>query len=468
MSESDLFYLSIGFFSSSILLMAIMFQRRQRFRQKVINKVTKQARDIRFEARDYEKRAIEHGDKVREEAEQMLASAEARVERLKSSDKEIQTRLREARALIEDITDKSCQHAADIELLTEDELMSSQSYRDDRKAIKARLKKLATDAIDNVKGHNSDVNIGKFVAISAKADMAGALLLSVVEMLCSKATANNGHLAAEKLAETIIATEALVKSIDSRARINDEFKSLLMKRLEIELNFKKAKQIAKEEQRELREQQREEKRARDEAMKAQKEAEKEEQIKAEAIAKLEQEMAEKSEQERAAYQEQLVALKFELALAHEKMERAKSRAQETKQGHVYVISNIGSFGKDVLKIGMTRRLEPMDRVKELGDASVPFTFDVHALIESDDAPALESELHRVFEKRRLNRVNRRKEFFRVSIDDIEKKLESLEINALLNKVPSADEYYQSLKIEGGERSHPVEQKDSDAETLSSP
>ena len=385
-----------------------------------------------------------------QEANDREAAAEARIERLKDADKELRARLKESRALIDDITDKSCQHAADIELLSEDELRSSKSYVDDRKEVKARLKKLATDAIDNVRGYNSDVNVGKFVAISAKADMAGALLLSVVEMLCSKVTANSGHLAAEKLAETIIATEALVKSIDSRAEINSEMKALLMKRLEIEINYKKAKQIAKEEQRELREQQREEKRAREEALKAQKQAEIEERIKAEAIAKLEAEMAETSEQERLAYQEQLDALKSELALAHEKMERAKSRAQETKQGHVYIISNIGSFGQDILKIGMTRRLEPMDRVKELGDASVPFIFDVHALIESDDAPSLEARLHRVFEKQRLNRVNKRKEFFRVSIAEIEKELDKMDVDALISRVPSADEYYQSIKIAGKE------------------
>lgn len=142
------------------------------------------------------------------------AASDARIARLKEADKEIRARLKESRALIDDITDRSCQHAADIELLTEEDLQSSKSYVDDRKAVKARLKKLAIDAIDNVRGHNADVNVGKFVAISAKADMAGALLLSVVEMLCSKVTANSGHLAAEKLAETIIATEALVKAID--------------------------------------------------------------------------------------------------------------------------------------------------------------------------------------------------------------------------------------------------------------
>ena len=92
---------------------------------------------------------------------------------------------------------------------------------------------------------------------------------------------------------------------------------------------------------------------------------------------------------------------------------------------------------------------PMDRVRELGDASVPFTFDVHALIESDDAPNLESVLHNVFDNRRVNKVNRRKEYFNVSINDIELELEKLEINALINKVASADEYYQSIKLSSG-------------------
>ena len=157
-------------------------------------------------------------------------------------------------------------------------------------------------------------------------------------------------------------------------------------------------------------------------------------------------MAEQSESERAAHQEELARLKTELEEAHQKFERAKSRAQETKQGHVYIISNIGSFGKDVLKIGMTRRLDPMDRVKELGDASVPFTFDVHAFIESDNAPNLESMLHNVFDHRRVNKINRRKEYFNVSLDEIEKELERLDINALINKTASADEYYQTLKV----------------------
>ena len=380
------------------------------------------------------------------EAEQEVIPFHERIERLKLADKEITSRLKQSRSLIEDITDKSCSHAADVELLTEEDLLSSQSYQEDRKEVKTKLKKLAVDAIDGVRGSNSNVNIGKFVSISAKADMAGALLLTTVEMLCTKINANNGHQALEKLSESIIATEALIKCFDSRATINNEFNNLLLKRLEIEIHFKKAKQIAKEEQRELREQEREEKKAIQEAERIQKEAEKEERIKREAIDELEKKMAVQTESERATHQEELERLKSELEAVHQKFERAKSRAQETRQGHVYIISNIGSFGEGILKIGMTRRMEPMDRVKELGDASVPFTFDVHALIESDDAPNLETTLHKVFDDRRVNKVNRRKEYFNINIEDIERELEALKINALINKVAGADEYYQSLKL----------------------
>lgn len=447
MIDKNLLIVGIALCIIGLVLIIFIIKRRK----SILDKAIKEAGSIISQNRNKASELINSAEKKKnellEEAEQGVIPFQERVERLKVADKEITARLKQSREIIEDITDKSCSHAADIELLTEEDLLSSQSYQEDRKEVKTKLKKLAVNAIDGVKGSNSNVNIGKFVSISAKADMAGALLLTTVEMLCTKTNANNGHQALEKLSESIIATEALIKCVDSRATINEEFKSLLIKRLEIEIHFKKAKQLAKEEQRELREQEREEKKAREEAEKIQKEAEKEELIKSKAIAELEKKMAEKSDTEKAAYQEELDSLKAELEEAHQKFERARSRAQETKQGHVYVISNIGSFGKDVLKIGMTRRMEPMDRVKELGDASVPFTFDVHALIESDDAPNLESILHKVFDHKRVNKVNRRKEYFNVNIDEIEQELKNLDINALINKVASADEYYQSIQRE---------------------
>ena len=101
-----------------------------------------------------------------------------------------------------------------------------------------------------------------------------------------------------------------------------------------------------------------------------------------------------------------------------------SRAQMTRSGHVYVISNIGSFGHNVYKVGMTRRLEPMDRVKELGDASVPFPFDVHAMIFTEDAPGLESAIHKRIEEHRLNRVNLRREFFALTLTELQGEAET--------------------------------------------
>ena len=139
-------------------------------------------------------------------------------------------------------------------------------------------------------------------------------------------------------------------------------------------------------------------------------------------------------------------LEKSLEEAHSKNERAKSMAQQTRSGHVYIISNIGSFGEDVYKIGMTRRLEPLDRVKELGDASVPFTFDVHAMIYSEDAPTLEKVLHDKFAGKRVNMVNHRKEFFGVPIDDIEKEVLKIDSSAEFVKTIEAQEYTETKAI----------------------
>ena len=140
------------------------------------------------------------------------------------------------------------------------------------------------------------------------------------------------------------------------------------------------------------------------------------------------------------------ALKQRLAEAEANSQRAISQAQLTKSGHVYVISNIGSFGQEVYKVGLTRRLEPLDRVKELGDASVPFPFDVHMMFSSDDAPKLERTLHHALHKNRLNRVNPRKEFFRSSIDEIRRIVEENHGEVQYQADPEALEYRQSLEI----------------------
>jgi hypothetical protein len=122
-------------------------------------------------------------------------------------------------------------------------------------------------------------------------------------------------------------------------------------------------------------------------------------------------------------------------------------AQQTKSGHVYIISNIGSFGEDVFKIGMTRRLEPLDRVKELGDASVPFEFDVHAMIYSRNAPKLETDLHRHFIASQVNKVNPRKEFFRISLAELKEKVEKMGVETKWTIAAEARQYRETLAIE---------------------
>lgn len=145
-----------------------------------------------------------------------------------------------------------------------------------------------------------------------------------------------------------------------------------------------------------------------------------------------------------AYAKQIEVLEKDLSEAHAKAERAKAMAEQTRSGYVYVISNIGSFGEGIVKIGLTRRLDPLDRVRELGDASVPFTFDVHAVIYSDDAPSLEKALHNTFETTRINAQNLRKEFFRASIDEVEAMVKRLAPAATFLKDVEAQEYRETL------------------------
>ena len=144
--------------------------------------------------------------------------------------------------------------------------------------------------------------------------------------------------------------------------------------------------------------------------------------------------------------EEILLLQEQLHEAEQKKERALSRSQLTRSGHVYVISNVGSFGENIYKIGLTRRLEPIDRVKELGDASVPFSFDIHAMIYSENAPELENELHRLFDGQRVNMMNTRKEFFRVALDQIEKAVKARNSEIEFTKVAEAREYRETVAL----------------------
>lgn len=216
-------------------------------------------------------------------------------------------------------------------------------------------------------------------------------------------------------------------------------------KLQYQYTLKKQEEIA--EQKLIKEQIREEQRAIKEFEKAIAEAEKEEKMYRNLLDKAQQELAQANEQERSEMEQRIAILEQQLAEAEAKEERAKSMAEQTRKGHVYVISNIGSFGEGVYKIGLTRRLEPMDRVKELGDASVPFPFDVHAMIYTDDAPALETALHREFHSQRVNAINLRKEFFSVDLEEIKDAVEKIAgVDAQFKMTALAEDYYESLRL----------------------
>ena len=239
------------------------------------------------------------------------------------------------------------------------------------------------------------------------------------------------------------------------ARIAPEFLDARLEELKWGTIVTELKVQAQEEQRRLREQMREEERARREYERAMKDAAKEEEMLRKAMEKAQQQIATANEAKKAEFEAKLADLQKRLDEAEERSKRALSMAQQTKRGNVYVISNIGSFGENVYKVGMTRRLDPMDRVKELGDASVPFPFDVHAVIESDDAPALETELHRALALMQVNKVNPRKEFFRVQLADIRTLVERAGLKASWTIEAAAAEYRETMKIEEDMRNDPA-------------
>lgn len=224
--------------------------------------------------------------------------------------------------------------------------------------------------------------------------------------------------------------------------ISHGYYQLKLNELRLTHEYAEKKQKEKEEQQEIKRQMREEVKLAQEMEKALKEEDKYNKM----LEKARKEAEKASGAKLQSLKERIAELDGELALAHEKSERAKSMAEQTKRGHVYVISNVGSFGENVYKVGMTRRLEPMDRVKELGDASVPFTFDVHAMIHCEDAPALENSIHKRFDELRLNLVNRRKEFFRVSLEDIKNEVFKISPEAEFIETAEARDYRESQAI----------------------
>ena len=227
--------------------------------------------------------------------------------------------------------------------------------------------------------------------------------------------------------------------------MSEEYLELKIKELMLKVGYETKKEEEKEEQRRIREIMKEEERVQKEIEEAKKSVEKDEKHVSNEISKLEKKLA-KEKGDKQELLNQIAKLKSKLEELAVVKQNVLNREANAKAGYVYVISNIGSFGENVYKIGVTRRLVPEERVHELSNASVPYKFDIHAMIFAEDAFELETNLHKIFNANRVNKVNTRKEFFAVSLDEIEKAVHEFNSTVEFTRTALAEEYRLSMNM----------------------
>ncbi|MCY2937647.1 MAG: DUF4041 domain-containing protein [Planctomycetota bacterium] len=309
------------------------------------------------------------------------------------------------------------------------------------KAAKKRIKSLIKDrlaAISFIDDVDRNTNAVEFVLDA---------FLGKAETIIGKVKSDNYGKLLQELADAFELVN--MNGVAFSTAISNDFLVANTDKLRWASIIQKIKKDQQEEQSRIREQLREDERVRKEIEKTQYEAAKEEEILQKAMAVLQEKMGKANAAEKENLEQEVATLKDKLLVAEEKGKRARalSMAQQTTTGHFYIISNIGSFGEGVFKIGLTRRLDPQERIDELGDSSVPFEFDVHALIKADDAPALENQLHKFFVLHQVNKVNHRKEFFRVPLTEIRDEISKLGLDATWTMTAEAIHFKESRYID---------------------
>ncbi|MCU6720699.1 DUF4041 domain-containing protein [Porcipelethomonas ammoniilytica] len=326
---------------------------------------------------------------------------------------------------------------------------TSDEYKDALKSIREEGKAIIKNDISSHLYNNSwtvngDASKGKKM-VNDMSKLLTRAFNSECDELISKVKYNNYDTFIKRIEKSFNAINKLGKVLG--VSITEVYKNNRIRELTLAYEYAQKKQQEKEEQREIKAKMREEAKLQKEIEEARKKLEKEQTHYLNALAKINHQLSGASESEK----EELISKKLELEEKIEDTEKAIKdvdyREANKRAGYVYIISNIGAFGENVYKIGMTRRLDPMERVYELGDASVPFNFDVHAMIFSDDAPKLENALHKAFEDRKLNMVNQRREFFNVTLDEIKKVVkENYDKTVEFIDLPEAEQYRVSEKM----------------------
>ncbi|WP_196590503.1 DUF4041 domain-containing protein [Pectinatus frisingensis] len=329
------------------------------------------------------------------------------------------------------------------------DFINSEQYKSRLDYIRQRQKdmikqKTAADGDTNWTVNNNKIAGRKMVQDTQK------LLLRAFNSECEHVTGKVKYNNFESCEKRITNAYTAISKLGQVMQINisSEYYNLKIKELHLAFEYQQMKQKEKEHQREVRARMREEARLQKEIEAERLKIEKEKIHYSNALEAAKQQYQESLDsQERNALTQKINDLENQMEEIKKNLSDIDYREANQRAGYVYVISNIGSFGNNIYKIGMTRRLDPMERIYELSDASVPFNFDVHAMIFSDDAPKLETALHNAFDNKKLNLINTRREFFNVSLDQIEHVVkENFDGTVEFKKLPDAEQYRESMKM----------------------
>ena len=333
------------------------------------------------------------------------------------------------------------------------EMVNSEAYKERLNKIRETQKALIKNVQAVTGNMNWTVNGSKSEGKKMVKDMQKLLLRafnSECDEVISRVTYANIELSEKRLHTSFEAISKLGRIMS--VAITNQYLKAKIEELYLAFEYKQKKQEEKEEQKELRAQLREEAKLQKEIEEARKKIQKEQKHYQNALDSINKQLLTATDEQKADLEQKKAVIEAQLGEIDKNIKDIDYRESNAKAGYVYIISNIGAFGENVYKIGMTRRLDPQERIDELSDASVPFNFDIHAMIFSDNAPALEAALHKAFESKKLNMVNQRREFFNVTLDEIKAVvMKNFDKSVEFIEVPEAEQYRTSLKMK--EKTH---------------
>lgn len=326
------------------------------------------------------------------------------------------------------------------------EFVNSDLYKDKLKQLRDEQKFCIKNDTAAVGATNWEVN-GSAAKGRAVVNDNKKLLLRAFNVECDDIVANVRVSNLERSIERITKISEQISKLGKTMSISitPKYIQLKINEVRLALDYQQKKQEEKERQKEIKAQEREEAKVQKEIEEARKKLSKEQKHYENAL-KIVLTQIEKNGADDDLLQKK-TALEKQISETKKAIESVDYREANRKAGYVYIISNIGAFGENIYKIGMTRRLEPQERIDELSDASVPFNFDIHALIFTEDAPRLEAALHNAFSAKKLNKINSRREFFAVSLEEIKTEVrKNFDKTVEWIDIPEAEQYRQSLLL----------------------